>query len=76
MKSMLNKIRISVVAFLLALTGSAQETAHNIPPADDMHSSGKIYVVVTIMAIIFIGIIGYLVSIDRKVTRIEKRLNK
>jgi CcmD family protein len=42
--------------------------------ADTMRSEGKIYVVVAIMLIIFTGLIVYLVSLDRKVTRIEKKL--
>jgi CcmD family protein len=36
--------------------------------------SGKIYVVVAVIAIIFAGIILYLISIDRKVGRMEKEL--
>ena len=42
--------------------------------ADTMRSEGKIYVVVVILLIIFSGLIGYLVMLDRKVTRIEKKL--
>lgn len=42
--------------------------------ADTMRSEGKIYVVVVILLIIFFGLIGYLVVLDRKVTRIEKKL--
>lgn len=36
--------------------------------------SGKIYVVIAVIAIIFAGIMIYLVSIDRKVARMEKEL--
>jgi CcmD family protein len=42
--------------------------------ADTMRSEGKIYVVVTILLIIFAGLIAYLVLLDRKVSRIEKKL--
>ena len=44
--------------------------------ADTMRSEGKIYVVVAILLIIFIGLIGYLVMLDRKVSRIEKKLTE
>jgi CcmD family protein len=44
--------------------------------ADTMRSEGKIYVVVAILLIIFVGLIGYLVMLDRKVTRIEKKLTE
>jgi len=42
--------------------------------ADTLRSEGKIYVVVVIMLVIFAGIVAYLFSIDRKVTRLEKRI--
>lgn len=36
-----------------------------------MYSEGKIYVVIAVIGIIFLGIAGYLVRIDRKLTRLE-----
>jgi hypothetical protein len=43
---------------------------------NSLHSNGKIYVVVAVIAIIFIGLITYLVTIDRKVSRLEKQARK
>ena len=40
--------------------------------ADEMRSNGKIYVVVAVLFTIFIGIIIYLIHLDRKLTRLEK----
>lgn len=40
--------------------------------ADEMRSNGKIYVVVAVLVTIFIGIVLYLVRLDRKLTRLEK----
>ena len=40
--------------------------------AFDMRHNGKIYVVVTVILIIFIGIILYLVRLDRKITKLER----
>ncbi len=48
--------------------------AQPIEMADTMRSEGKIYVVVAILSVIFVGLIGYLVLLDRKITRIEKKL--
>jgi uncharacterized membrane protein len=48
--------------------------AQPIEMADTMRSEGKIYVVVAILLVIFAGLIGYLVILDRKITRIEKKL--
>ena len=42
--------------------------------ADTLRSEGKIYVVVAIMLVILVGIAAYLFSIDRKVSRLEKRI--
>jgi CcmD family protein len=52
------------------LTPLAQE----VEMADSLRSSGKIYVVVAIVLVILLGLIGYLISLDRKVSRLEKRL--
>ena len=41
--------------------------------ADGMRSSGKIYVVVVVLATIFAGIFGYLVYLDRKVSKLERK---
>ena len=40
--------------------------------AFDMRHNGKIYVVVSVILIIFAGLILYLVRLDRKITRLEK----
>ena len=50
------------------------QTTENIEMADAMRQSGKIYVVVGVLAIIFLGIVVYLVSIDRKLSKLEKEL--
>ncbi|HTD41852.1 MAG TPA: CcmD family protein [Mucilaginibacter sp.] len=44
----------------------------NVDMADTMRSSGKIYVVISIICIIFVGLAIYLFSIDRRLKKIEK----
>lgn len=44
--------------------------------ADTMRSEGKIYVVVAILLVILIGLAAYLFSVDRKVARLEKKINE
>jgi len=39
---------------------------------DEMRSNGKIYVVVAVLTAIFIGIILYLIRLDRKISKLEK----
>ena len=43
--------------------------------ADTMRANGKIYVVVAVLATIFAGIFTYLVMLDRKISKAEKRKN-
>lgn len=40
--------------------------------ADAFRSEGKIYVVVTIVSIILLGLLSYTTFIDRKISRLEK----
>jgi hypothetical protein len=40
--------------------------------AFDMRHNGKIYVVVSVILIILMGLILYLIRLDRKITRLEK----
>ena len=42
--------------------------------ADFMRSTGKIYVVVAVIVAIFVGIVIYLVSLDRKITKLENQI--
>lgn len=37
-----------------------------------MRSNGKIYVVVAVVVTILLGVIAYLASLDRKISRLEK----
>lgn len=36
-----------------------------------MYSEGKIYVVIAVIALIFIGLAGYLVRLDRAIKKLE-----
>ena len=44
--------------------------------ADAMRTNGKIYVVVAVACVVFAIITVYLITVDRKVTRLEKSLKK
>ncbi len=38
----------------------------------DAGSTQKFYVVVAVIAVLFAGIVGYLISVDRKIKKLEK----
>src|ERR1035437_8950865 len=41
---------------------------------DILRSNGKIYVVVAVLSVVFLGIIVFLISIDRKVKKLEEEV--
>lgn len=47
-----------------------------IEMADVMRSDGKIYVLVGVIGIVFAGILVYIISTDKKVSRLEKLLKE
>ena len=63
-----------LVLILLTLNSIAVFAQNSDKPemADVFRSSGKIYVVVATISIIFIGLAIYLFSIDRRLKKIEK----
>ena len=60
-----------VITVMLPFASHAQE---KVEMADVMRSNGKIYVIVGIILIVLIGLFVYLFSVDRKVARLEKKL--
>jgi uncharacterized membrane protein len=40
--------------------------------ANSMRSNGKIYVVVAVLTTILVGLIAYLVRLDKKISKLEK----
>lgn len=51
----------------------AQSTAE--PPADFLRSINKMYVVVAVIVVVFLGIAYFLWSLDRKVSSIENQID-
>ena len=61
-----------LMLLLLSFTTVFAQASQSTDMADALRSSGKIYVVVAIIAVIFIGLAIYLFSIDRRLKKIEK----
>jgi hypothetical protein len=61
---------ISTACF--AQQGAATEETGQM--AVGMRSSGKIYVVVAVVVTILLGMIFYLVNLDKKISRLEKEI--
>lgn len=58
---------LSIFAFAQNVADSAQQ-----PNADVMRSNGKIYVVVAVIVTIVVGIFVYLLSLDRRIKKLER----
>ena len=58
--------------FHLAVLAQEKE---EVEMADAMRQNGRIYVVVAVVITIFIGLIIYLVRLDRKITNLEKTIS-
>ncbi len=54
--------------FLATITTANAQTES----PDFMRSTGKIYVTIAVLCIIFTGIVLFLIHLDRKLTRLEK----
>ena len=64
---------LSILLSMGILTSKAQQTAQtSTTMADGMRSNGKIYVVVAVLLTILLGLIAYVIRIDKKVSRLEK----
>ncbi len=62
------------VLLCLVLSGifAFAQQSSSVEMADTMRSSGKIYVVIGVICIVFIGLAIYLFTIDRRLKKIEK----
>ena len=67
-------INISKVLFLWLLSTMSAWAQSPSTQTDFLESSGKIYVVVAVLALIFIGVIILLISLERRLARLEKDL--
>ena len=70
---MIKRSLLSLSLLLLNILVWAQKPY--VQMADTMRDNGKIYVVVAVIVAIFIGIILYLIRLDRKMTRLEKDIH-
>jgi hypothetical protein len=73
---MLNKLNLKKVILFVLLLVNNLAFGQQVEMADKMRESGKIYVVVAVLVTVFIGIIIYLISQERRLKKIEKELGE
>ena len=64
---------LSLMLVVFSFIAQAQST---VEMADTMRANGKIYVVVGIILIVLVGLIVYLIVLDKKVKKLEDRLTE
>jgi len=67
MKKTLPNIILTFLLFLVSTAAQAENT-------DFIRSTGKIYVVVALIASVFIGIVFFMVYLERKLTNLENQI--
>jgi len=69
--NIMKKIILTIFTSIFLLTN---QLAAQTEGPDFMHSTGKIYVVVACIIAIFVGIIAFLIYLERKLTKLESLL--
>lgn len=67
----MKKIFTLLMLLLVATITTANAQTEN---PDFMRSTGKIYVVIAVLCVIFIGIVLFLINLDRKITKLENEV--
>lgn len=62
---------ITALCFLISLPAAQAQGGSS----DFMRSMGKMYVVVAVIVAVFVGIVLFLVYLDRRLTKIENQIN-
>lgn len=77
MKNSLRNALLLVLALVVPVLHAAAQTAAATGPemADTLRQSGKIYVVVAVIVVVLTGLFFYLISLDRKLARLEKAIS-
>lgn len=66
------KIRVLVTVIISLLVSTVATAQDTVVDAGLMRSNGKIFVVMAVVLTILFGLFAYLISIDKKITRLEK----
>ncbi|MFD2599949.1 CcmD family protein [Sphingobacterium corticis] len=66
----MKKHLITIISLLAVVF---QASAQSVEMATGLRSEGKIYVVIAVMLVIFLGVAAYLFSIDSRVKKLERK---
>lgn len=69
-------MRYFILGLLLMISSSLFAQEEGVEMAEGFYSEGKIYVVVAVAALVFIGIALYLYILDRKISKMEQKIGQ
>ena len=67
---------LNTLLILLVSSFTLMAQQADIEMADQFRADGKIYVVISVVLLILVGLFIYLFSLDKKITRLEKVVSK
>jgi uncharacterized membrane protein YqhA len=67
---------LALTLSLLPSLSQAQTMAEEYPMASEMRENGMIFVVVGVLSIVLTGLFLYLVSVDKKLTKLENEIKE
>lgn len=74
--STIKRFTCSTILFFVSLFSLIGQEDPTVEMADVMRSEGKIYVVVALLAAVFLGIAIYMLILERRVKKIEREFFK
>lgn len=72
----MKKTIVLSLMFLFVLVSAHAQNTDQVEMADALHANGKIYVVAIVAAIVITILSFYVITIDRKVSKLEKKINQ
>ena len=72
----MKKTIILSILFLFAIVSVNAQDANQVEMADALYANGKIYIVAIVAAIVIAMLSVYVILIDRKVTKLEEKINQ
>jgi CcmD family protein len=60
------------ISLLLSFVSAFAQSPSSVEMADEMRKSGKIYVVIAVIVVVFAGLAIYLFSMDRRLKKLER----
>lgn len=71
----MKKTIILSILFLTVFINAFAQNTNQVEMADALYTNGKIYVVAIVAAIVITILTAYVIYIDRKVSKLEEKIN-